>query len=103
MNVLNAPTTLASLIDAVIVFTLVEGAALWAWWHWRGGGVAARDFVANWVSGLCLMGALHGFAHDRGADWVVSCLLAAGLAHGTDIWVRWRAARSSRTKLRQTA
>jgi hypothetical protein len=62
-----------------------------------GKGVAPRDFLANMVSGLCLMLALRGLAVDAGAAWVALCLLAAGVAHGTDLLLRWR--RSARSLL----
>ena len=80
----------ASLIDGVIAFTLLEGAALFAWHRASGRGVAPREFLMNMVSGLCLMLALRAFAHGAGAGWVAFCLLAAGVAHGSDLWRRWR-------------
>lgn len=83
-------TTIAQVIDLVIAFTLIECAALALWHRFTGKGVAPRDFAMNMVSGLCLMLALRGLAHDVGAAWVASCLLAAGVAHGTDILMRWR-------------
>ena len=81
---------LAQLVDAVIVFTLLEGAALIAWHRATGRGVAPREFAINMVAGLFLMLALRCLVRDSGAAWVALCLLAAGAAHGSDLWLRWR-------------
>ena len=81
---------LLQLIDAVIAFTLVEGLVLAAWHRATGRGVAPREFAINMASGLCLMLALRCLARDTGTTWIALCLLAAGAAHGTDLWLRWR-------------
>ena len=85
---------IAQVIDAVIVFTLIECVALVLYHRRTGRGVAVRDFFANMVSGLCLMFALRCLATDAGAASVALFLLAAGLAHGVDLLMRWK--RSSR-------
>ena len=87
---MNESFTIAQVIDLVIVFTIVECVALALYHRATGKGVAPREFLANMLSGLCLMLALRGLAHDAGAAWIALCLLAAGAAHGTDIWMRWR-------------
>ena len=92
---MNDSFGIAPIIDLVIGFTLIECAALALYHRVTGKGVAPRDLVLNMVSGLCLMLALRGLAHDAGAAWVALFLLAAGLAHGADILMRWR--RGSRT------
>lgn len=81
---------IASLIDAVIVFTLIECIVLVAYHRSTGKGVAPRDFSVNMVSGLCLMLALRCLATDAGVAWVVVFLAAAGFAHGIDILMRWK-------------
>ena len=81
---------LAHLIDAVIVFTLVECLLLVAYHRVTGKGVAPRDFFVNLVSGLCLMLALRCLVRDAAATWVALWLLAAGIAHGGDMLMRWR-------------
>jgi len=81
---------MAWLIDLVIAFTLIEAGVLLAYRFATGRGVASRDFALNMVSGLCLMLALRALAHDAGVAWVAVCLLASGVAHGADIWLRWR-------------
>ncbi len=87
---MNEASLIASLVDLVIAFTLIEGAALLLLHRATGRGVAPRDFVLNMVSGLCLMFALRAQVHDAGLAWVATCLLAAGAAHATDLWRRWR-------------
>ncbi len=90
-------------IDLVIVITLVECLGLTLYQRVTGRGVAPRDFLVNMVSGLCLMLALRCLARDAGATWVAMCLLAAGLAHGTDIWMRWRRGSCSASATRRAA
>lgn len=87
---MNDTSLIAPLIDLVIVFTLAEGAVLAIYHRITGRGVALREFALNMVSGLCLMLALRCLAHDAGTAWVALFLVAAGLAHGTDLWWRWR-------------
>lgn len=79
----------ALLIDLVIAFTLVEAVVLVLYHRVSGQGVAPRDFLVNMASGLCLMLALRCLVRDAGAAWVALCLLAAGVAHGSDMWMRW--------------
>jgi hypothetical protein len=85
-----SPDTLASIVDFVVAFTLLEGVALAAYHRATGRGVAPRDFGLNLLSGLCLMLALRSLARDAGVAWVALFLLAAGVAHGTDLLLRWR-------------
>lgn len=85
------PQSFASgLVDAIIVITLGEGLLLAWWFHRTGRGVAPSQFLANLVSGLCLMLALRSvLAHGAGAMMLL-WLMSAGLAHAVDLWRRWR-------------
>ena len=87
---MNDASLIAPLVDGVIAFTLIEAGVLLLYRYATGKGVAPRDFALNMVSGLCLMLALRAFARDDAAPWTALCLLGAGLAHGTDMWLRWR-------------
>ncbi len=78
------------LISIVIGFTLLEGVALWVYRLRTGKGVTGRDFIANWVSGLCLMLALLSAVVGAWWVWVAMWLFASGLAHGSDLWARWQ-------------
>ena len=78
------------LVDGVIGFTVIEGLCLAVHHRRTGRGVAPRDFAANMLSGLCLMLALRT-ALGPGDPWpVLPALLAAGVIHGIDLWLRWR-------------
>lgn len=91
------------LIDGVIAFTVIECIALSLYHRATGRGVAPREYLANMVSGLCLMLALRGLAVDAGALWLAFCLLAAGLAHGFDIVKRWQGGAGAMHHERQVA
>lgn len=88
------PTTLVewlpSMVDGVIAFTFLEGALLALHHRRTGAGVAPRDFVANMVSGLCLMAGLRVALVHGAHPGVALALLAAGLVHGADLWRRWQ-------------
>jgi hypothetical protein len=89
------------LVDVVIVFTLLECAALVAYRRLSGKGVALRDFIVNMVSGVCLMLALRCAVRDAGSVWIALFLVAAGGAHGLDIWMRWRRSEAGATVTRR--
>jgi hypothetical protein len=80
------------LVNAVVVFALMELVALVAWRVVTGRGLSAPDLVANLSAGLCLLGALRSVL--AGSVWQVCAawLAAAGVAHATDLVRRSRAA-----------
>ena len=84
--------SIATLIDAVIVLTAVEGLALALHRRLTGRGLPAAEYALNLASGLALMLALR--AAIAGAHWgaVAAALAAAGLLHALDIVRRWRRA-----------
>jgi hypothetical protein len=77
-------------VDLIIGFTLLEGLALALYFRATGRGVAPSQFGVNLASGLCLMVALRCAVAGAGSMWIAAALLAAGLAHGMDLWRRWR-------------
>lgn len=80
----------SAFVDLVIGVTLCEGLFL-AWWHRRSrAGVAPGEYLPNMVSGLCLMMALRVVLVGGPGPSMLIWLTAAGLAHGTDLWRRWR-------------
>ena len=81
---------IGSLIDIVIVFTLIEGATLVAYHRITGKGVAPTEFAANLCSGLCLMLALRTALSGAWWGWTALLLLGSGLAHASDLWRRWQ-------------
>ena len=80
------------LIDTIIIITVIEVTVLLLYHYQTKRGLKPRDYLFNVVSGLCLMLALR--CALSGSSWyVVSVfLLAAGLAHVTDIVLRLRLA-----------
>lgn len=78
------------LIEVVIAFTLLEGAALLLYHRLTGKGVAPREFAANLLSGLCLMLALRAVLAGTGWGWTAGWLLVSGLIHAGDLWHRWK-------------
>jgi hypothetical protein len=78
------------LVDAVIVFTIVEGAALFFFHKLTGGGIAPQNYLLNLVSGACLMAALRAALLENAATWVMLWLLVAGIAHTADLLKHWR-------------
>jgi len=97
------PFGIPQVIDLVIALTLFESAALVLYHRVTAKGVAPREFLSNMISGICLMLALRCLARDIGATWTTLFLLAAGLAHGTDLLMRWRrSARGARDERRVT-
>lgn len=87
---LSDPGVLRLLLDAVIVFTLFEGLALWIHHAATGRGLAPRDYALNMLSGLCLMLAVRAALGTSPWPWIAACLAGAGLAHGLDIWRRFQ-------------
>lgn len=81
---------ISAAIDLVLVITLFECIALIAYNRLTGRGLAPRDFLLNAAAGLCLMLALRAFADQSGTTAVLLLLMAAGVAHATDIALRWR-------------
>lgn len=78
------------LLDAVIVFTVLEGMGLWLYHRITGQGLAPVEYALNMLSGLCLMVAVRAAVSDMPWPWIAVCLSASGLAHGWDMVRRWR-------------
>jgi hypothetical protein len=78
------------LVDLAIGLSLLEAGLLALYRKRTGRGVGLDDYALNLASGLCLMLALR--AAVAGAGWAVIALFlaAAGAAHWTDLWCRWR-------------
>jgi hypothetical protein len=83
------------LLDAVIVFTVLEGLGLWLYHRLTGQGLALNDYALNMLSGLCLMLAVRAVVSGTPWPWIAVCLSASGLAHGWDMVKRWQRQRST--------
>jgi hypothetical protein len=82
--------SIRQLVDFAIALTLLEGIVFVVYHRMTGLGVAPKDFALNLISGLCLMLALRCALLNGGWMWISACLSAAGLAHATDITLRWK-------------
>ena len=80
----------AQWMDLVLAITLLEGISIAAYHQLTGRGLAPHSYLLNLIAGLCLMLALRSSVQDHGWLSINLFLLAAGLAHGTDLWRRWR-------------
>ncbi len=81
---------LVDLVDLVIAIAAAEFVLLVVYRQATGLGVALHDFLANMLAGFSLMFALRSVAVDAGIVTTGAWLVAAGIAHGTDIVIRWR-------------
>ncbi|ACF00251.1 hypothetical protein [Rhodopseudomonas palustris] len=79
-----------TVVDAVLIFLLVEAIGVIGYWLWRKRGIAPADFLPGMISGALMLLALRAVL--AGAGWMVPtlCLLAAGGAHLVDVLRRWR-------------
>ncbi len=78
------------LVDAVIALTVAETLALLAYHRLTGKGLPPRAYLLNIVSGLCLMLAVRSVLMNAAWPLTMLCLSAAGVAHASDLWARWR-------------
>ena len=85
-----SPAHLTLLIEWVIGLSVLEGLALWVYHRATGRGPAVSDFLLNLISGLCLMLALRSAMLNSGWALIAMWMLAAGIAHWTDLWMHWR-------------
>jgi hypothetical protein len=78
------------LVDLILVLVVIEAAGLILYWRRFRRGVAPFDLLPNLCAGAFLLLALR--VTIAGASWMMasSCLAAAGLAHLTDVYRRWR-------------
>lgn len=80
----------AHLMDLVLLITLLEALLLAAYHRWTGRGLAPADYLLNMLAGLCLMLALRCALTDAPRHWLLLFLMASGVAHGSDLTLRWR-------------
>lgn len=81
---------LAILVDIVIVLTVMEFFALWAWHRRTGRGVAPSAIGLNLFSGVALMLSLKFALAQSSLGLVAAALALAGVLHALDIVRRWQ-------------
>ena len=82
-------------IDGILILMLAEAAAVLGWRALRGNGPAIVPFLGNLAAGAFLLLAVRGALVGAGPLTLALLLLAAFLAHLTDLALRWRAPVSS--------
>src|SRR3954470_20952343 len=78
------------LVDFVLVFTVLEAAALLVWRRRTGTGLGPPAVLALLLPGVCLMLALRAALADAAWPWLPVALVAALASHLADLWMRWR-------------
>ncbi len=81
-------------VDILLGFMAVEALALVLWHRRTGGGLAPADVATFLLSGVFLMLALRCALVGAWWGWTGLCLALGGLAHGADLWRRWRVSRA---------
>jgi hypothetical protein len=77
-------------VDIAIGFITLETLLLWVFHQWTGRGLALADCLLTILSGACLMLALRCALTPDGWPGMAFFLIAAGIAHGADLRIRWR-------------
>jgi hypothetical protein len=77
------------LIDLVLTLTLVEAAVILIWHRRTGRGLPPSEYALNLLSGLCLMLGIRTALTGADWPWTALCLMAAGIAHASDLYSRW--------------
>ena len=79
-----------SLVDLILVATVLEGVVLWAYHRRTGRGIPLPQYGFNLLSGLCLLAALR---EALAGSWIGICagLSLALVAHVSDLARRWTA------------
>jgi hypothetical protein len=78
------------LVDVILLVVLLEAAALLSYWVRARRGIAPLDLLPNLCAGAFLLLALRSTLADSGWMMPSFFLSAAGLAHLTDVYRRWR-------------
>jgi hypothetical protein len=87
------------LINLVLLISIAEGLLLFGYHRLTGRGLAPQHYAMNLIAGLCLMLAIRSVSSalpEQFSDLappqmlLITCLFAAGVAHWTDIYRRWK-------------
>jgi hypothetical protein len=78
------------LVDFILVVVVLEASALLLYWAGARRGIAPLDLLPNLCAGAFLLLALRATLAGSGGMIASLCLSAAGLAHLTDVYRRWR-------------
>lgn len=78
------------IIDLILLLVVVEGIAFFVYRQRTSRGPATADLLSNFLAGGCLLLALRSALTGTAWGWIAVCLVAALLAHVSDVWGRWR-------------
>ena len=78
------------IIDLILLLVVVEGIVFFFYRQRTGRGPATADLLSTLLAGGCLLLALRSALTGAAWGWIALCLVAALLAHISDIWGRWR-------------
>lgn len=79
------------IIDAIVLFTLVEATFLTFLYRRTSRGVPPGEFLANLISGVALLLGIRTALTGGDWTWTALCLIAAFTAHLIDLGRRWNA------------
>jgi membrane-bound ClpP family serine protease len=77
-------------IDLILLAVIVEGAVLLLLYRFSGRGIPPGKLLPNLIAGGCLFLALRLVLADAAAHWVALSLLAALVAHVSELVLRWQ-------------
>lgn len=77
------------IIDLILAMTALEAIALALWHRQTGRGIAPRDYLANLISGACILVALRLALVAAWWGWIGLSLAAALAAHAVELRRRW--------------
>jgi hypothetical protein len=78
------------IVDLILVFTLLEVAAVWLYRRATGRGIAPVALAINLLSGIALLVALRLALTGAWWGWIGLFLFLSLLAHLADLARRWR-------------
>jgi hypothetical protein len=86
-------------VDGVLAFAVLEALVLAVCCRRSATAPRFAELAPNLIAGLCLMLALRASLAQMGWAWMACWLAGAGVAHGVDLWMRWRRSASQVPRL----
>jgi hypothetical protein len=83
------PNALTWIVDAILIFMVLEGLALVAYRHWTGRGIAPFSVLANLLAGGGILLALRAYLSNADPLVIMACFGLSFIAHCADISHRW--------------
>jgi uncharacterized protein involved in response to NO len=77
------------IVDAILIFMVIEGFALVAYQQWTGRGIAPFSVLANLLAGGGILLALRAYLASADPILIIACFGLSFIAHCADIRHRW--------------